>query len=177
MMNLKKREAVYNWVKGFNSVKQSLITKAYPYLEADGFNEITPTMFGTGDSVNYCGSEYLLGEDTYLSVLENKGDTLVLELTDEGDVETYGESIEVDITDCENADYNREDGLPMWGYLWTLDSTTESWVRDNLYKMADMGFRIYEDEEAEIFIGIDGCGYDFYEAHWTPFYEAYMSQN
>lgn len=36
---------------------------------------------------------------------------------------------------------------------------------------AGVEFRIYEQEDFEYIFGIDGCGYDFYEAHWIPLYE------
>ena len=38
--------------------------------------------------------------------------------------------------------------------------------------MADCGFRIYEQEDYGYIFGIDGAGYDFYEAHWIPLYKA-----
>ena len=38
--------------------------------------------------------------------------------------------------------------------------------------MANCGFRIYESEDYGYIFGIDGAGYDFYEAHWIPLYKA-----
>lgn len=39
--------------------------------------------------------------------------------------------------------------------------------------MADCGFRIYESDDFGGYIfGIDGAGYDFYDAHWIPLYKA-----
>lgn len=34
--------------------------------------------------------------------------------------------------------------------------------------MSQCGFRIFRSEEFGYFFGIDGAGYDFYEAHWIP---------
>lgn len=171
MTNLTKRQAVEKMVDGFNAVKQSLIEKAYPYC--DGFDEITPQKIYVGDTVDYVGDEYCLGDDTCLTVIGVHGDVLVLELTNEDDVEDYGQEIEVRRNECEWEENDYRDGwLPMWGWLWTVDSFTEKWIYNNLEKMADLGFRIYEDEDAEIFIGIDGAGYDFYEEHWIPLYDA-----
>ena len=34
------------------------------------------------------------------------------------------------------------------------------------------GFRIYESEEFGYFFGIDGAGYNFYDSHWIPLYDA-----
>lgn len=60
----------------------------------------------------------------------------------------------------------------------TVRKATEAWVkewdfiRENLQKVADCGFRIYEHDDYGIYLGIDGGGYDFYEAHWIPLYKA-----
>lgn len=171
MTTLNKKQAVEQMVNGFNAVKQSLIAKAYPYC--DGFYEITPQKIYVGDTVDYVGDEFDLVDSYDLKVVKIEDKVLVLELTNEDDIEEYGEKIEVYRNECEWEENDYRDGwLPMWGWLWTVDSCTERWIYDNLEKMADLGFRIYEDEEAEIFIGIDGAGYDFYEAHWTPLYDA-----
>ncbi|MBQ8135340.1 MAG: hypothetical protein IJ711_00105 [Lachnospiraceae bacterium] len=64
--------------------------------------------------------------------------------------------------------------LPMWGTLWAFgDSCDDWWIteEDGLRKMSECGFRIYEHDEWGLFFGIDGCGYDFYEAHWIPLYK------
>jgi hypothetical protein len=37
--------------------------------------------------------------------------------------------------------------------------------------MADLGFRIYQTEDFGVVFGIDGAGYDFYEAHFEPLYK------
>ena len=61
----------------------------------------------------------------------------------------------------------------MWGTLWTLGcKSDEDWVSGNIEKMQECGFRVYEQEDFGILIGIDGVGYDFYEAHWIPLYKA-----
>jgi hypothetical protein len=62
----------------------------------------------------------------------------------------------------------------MWGWMWMFEERLdEDWARDNLDKMAECGFRVFDDEETgDIYIGIDGAGYDFYSQHWIPLYEA-----
>lgn len=63
--------------------------------------------------------------------------------------------------------------FPMWGTVWTFgDSIDDWWLGENLDKMADCGFRIYESDEIGFFFGIDGAGYSFLEEHWTPLYDA-----
>lgn len=65
---------------------------------------------------------------------------------------------------------------PMWGTAWYVDSKTAQWIKDNLPKSMEIGLKVFEDDEGEIIVGIDGAGYDFYEAHWIPLYEA-MAEN
>lgn len=80
-------------------------------------------------------------------------------------------TVQVDYYDV---DAERDGWLPMWGTLWTFGcALDEDWARSNPELVADCGFRIFEDNETgDIYIGIDGAGYDFYEAHWVPLYEA-----
>ena len=54
----------------------------------------------------------------------------------------------------------------------TGDSADDYWMEelDGIKVMSDCGFRIYESDDWGYFFGIDGCGYDFYEAHWIPAY-------
>jgi len=59
----------------------------------------------------------------------------------------------------------------MWSFCNLIDN---DWLEDekNLKKMADCGFRIYEQEDYGYIFGIDGMGYSFYDEHWKPLYEA-----
>lgn len=67
----------------------------------------------------------------------------------------------------------RDSFLPMWGTFWTFGEwLDEEWTKENLQTITDCGFRIYEQEDFGILIGIDGAGYDFYGAHWIPLYLA-----
>lgn len=68
-----------------------------------------------------------------------------------------------------------EDYLPMWGTMWSFDDSADNWWLedgDGIEAMSKCGFRIYEHEEFGFFFGIDGAGYNFYEAHWIPLYKA-----
>ncbi|MCY7861110.1 hypothetical protein MOD67_13875 [Bacillus licheniformis] len=70
-------------------------------------------------------------------------------------------------------DITNKYGLPMWGYMWTFkDSFDVEWAKENIDKMADCGFWVYQSDELGLFFGIDGAGYDFYESHWIPLYKA-----
>lgn len=76
--------------------------------------------------------------------------------------------------ESDDVDVEREGYLPMWGTLWTFgESLDEDWAREHLQEMANLGFRIYEYyPTGKLYFGIDGAGYDFYEAHWIPLYKA-----
>lgn len=90
-------------------------------------------------------------------------DTYIVQLDD-------GESIMVKEDDVE---LDEDSSLPMWGWLWQFgDSADDYWLEEmgGIQIMSDCGFRIYQNEEWGYFFGIDGCGYDFYEAHWLPLY-------
>lgn len=83
----------------------------------------------------------------------------------------------VEITPHEDDDeyWESRDYLPMWGTMWSFSEMLDNWWLEEcggLQKMADCGFRIYEQEDYGYIFGIDGAGYDFYEAHWIPLYEA-----
>lgn len=69
----------------------------------------------------------------------------------------------------------REDVLPMWGTMFSFDHPLDNkWLDDpkNLRAMANCGFRIYAQQDYGYIFGMDGGGYDFYEAHWIPLYKA-----
>lgn len=61
---------------------------------------------------------------------------------------------------------------PMWGYMWSFkDRWLDDWVRENADVMDEIGFTVF-DSDFGCFIGIDGAGYNFYDAHWEKFYLA-----
>lgn len=63
--------------------------------------------------------------------------------------------------------------LPMWGTMWTFgEKLDEEWAERNIEAMKECGFEVYRSDELGIFFGINGAGYDFYDAHWIPLYKA-----
>lgn len=57
-----------------------------------------------------------------------------------------------------------QDILPMWGTMWHVEDHPE--IRSAL---ATEGLRVYEHDEINgLLFGVEGCGYDFYGAHWIP---------
>lgn len=92
--------------------------------------------------------------------------------------ECYDCSAWADVTDevcpeCGGTDFGNTYEIPMWGTMWTFGSyIDDEWARNNADILAECGFYVYDSDDLGVFIGIDGAGYDFYEAHWVPLYEA-----
>ena len=92
--------------------------------------------------------------------------TVIAKLCEAGD-----EVVEVTPRTADEADTF----LPVWGTMWSFDNSADNaWLEEksNLQAMADCGFRIYQQEDFGYIFGIDGAGYDFYDAHWIPLYKA-----
>ena len=153
------REKVENWVRGLSAIPQQLITKAYFRNDCDELREITPPQ--SGDTI------YHFGENESGHIVERTEEgNFIVELDNGSRIECAEDEIEVE----------RFYTLPIWGTMWTFTNWSgNDWLTkpENLQKMAECGFRIYESEDG-IFFGINGCGYDFYEYHWIPFYKAYV---
>lgn len=59
------------------------------------------------------------------------------------------------------------DNSPMWLTLWALyHSPTYSEIE----MFNECGISVYKSAAGDFYLGIDGCGYDFIEAHWIPLY-------
>lgn len=87
-------------------------------------------------------------------------------------VSDYNDILEVTPWTEEEEERSR-DYLPMWGCMWAMsDPCDKDWLENNFDTMKKCGFRIYESEDYEYIFGIDGAGYNFYEAHWIPLYRA-----
>lgn len=80
----------------------------------------------------------------------------------------------VEITPIDNETEEKGDFFPIWNTFFTSkDYSIEEWIKKNLYKVAECGFRIYKYEETDsIYLGIDGAGYSFIDEHWEPLYDA-----
>lgn len=67
----------------------------------------------------------------------------------------------------------------MWGWMFSFSSTwNEEWAVGSDYydphldEMEECGFHLFLSDEYGLYFGIDGGGYSFIEAHWTPLYHA-----
>lgn len=156
------KDATYGWVQEFNAIPQEVMAKLAKASAYCDCNEVTPPAI--------CDRVYVYNSGEYgeiVETLENEdGGTIYRIKLDNGN-ETTEES------GC--FDVERDDYWPMWGTMWSFgDSADDYWLEElgGLQIMADNGFRIYEQEDFGYVFGIDGCGYDFYEAHWIPLYKA-----
>ena len=160
-----RREAAQEWVNGFNAVLTLMIAKL---MRADPDDWCEVTRPAVGDRV------YVFDADSG-GVIEVYKGTLCKVKLDNGLI-WRGHMSRMEI--------EHYDGLPMWGTMWSFgDSCDEQWldmperdsddgVTDGITVMSQCGFRIFKSYEFGYFFGIDGAGYDFYEAHWLPLYKA-----
>lgn len=137
------KQAAKKWVSEFNRIPMALIEKAY---EKNGWEEIEALA-----AEKECGE---CGNTEFEEVNHSEG---------------Y-------CKECEKiVDAYSTYAMPMWGTMWTFgDSLDDEWIADpkNLEKARQCGIWVYESNELGVFFGIDGAGYDFYESHWIPLYEA-----
>lgn len=155
------RDAAELWVREFNAIPQGMIAKLMQN-DPDDWQEVTKPAKGDRvyvyevDAEEHTGKIMSYDEESDLYAVKLDGGKL-LSLTS-GDFE-----VEYD------------DGLPMWGTMWSFGDPCDDWWLENdngIRVMSECGFRIYKHEEFGYFFGIDGAGYDFYEAHWCPLYKA-----
>jgi hypothetical protein len=165
------KEATERFVGQMSRVPQPIIAKLLQANGPEEVEEITPPS---------CYDRVYITDGDYYG---QQGEIL-RHFTDE---ETENELYEIELGYTENDgrvkislpsesfEVLRDDYLPMWGTMWAFDDSIDNWwleEKDGLQKMADCGFRIYRQEDYEYLFGIDGAGYDFWEAHWIPLYKA-----
>ena len=157
------KEACQLWVeRDMNQVPMSVVEKLMRVSDYSDITEITPP--AEYDHIGIFSGDYA-GEDG--EIVRCVGDDeYIVEL----DSSKYPDPVTVFEDEFE---VQRDDGLPMWGTMWEFkDMCDEQWLENNLQAVANCGFRIYESEDYGYLIGIDGAGYDFYEAHFLPLYKA-----
>lgn len=167
MNKIKFGKEVRNRVQTLNEYPQDMIVKLVNI--GDDFQEITPP--ACGDRVYLFGVPSKKTDGTPYEGNSCEGeikgaaeDGTYLICLDDGS-ETYVEGSDFEV--------QRDDFFPMWGFLWSFKyGFEERYINtpDGLQIMADCGFRIYGSDEWGTFFGIDGAGYDFYEAHRIPLY-------
>jgi hypothetical protein len=155
-----KNDAAHEWVKEFDAIRQEMIAKLMKY-EPDDWCEVT--MPSVCDRV-YCYEEEERGEITDID--ENEDGDIIYEIElDNGKIVNYP---------ADDFEVEYDDYLPMWGTMWQFHDNCDNWWLEEdggLEIMSECGFRIFYSDEFGYWFGIDGAGYDFYEAHWIPLYE------
>lgn len=158
-------EAARKWVGEMNAIPYGMIEKLMS-IEDDDIREVTEPAVGDRVYVFNLPEEYAGNDDEgEVEDILHEENAYIIKLDD-------GTSVEVCRNDFEVEYYS---ALPMWGTLWMFgDSADDWWLEedDGIKKMSECGFRVYKSEEFGYFFGIDGAGYDFYEAHWIPLYKA-----
>lgn len=152
---MNKQQAVEMWVGYLNNVPKDIIERLY--LEGEGqLEEINQLHKGLHVRIGHLN---LSGPVVELDK-ENKTVTVNVE----------GTEIKASIHDI----VDERSPLPSWETMWTFNNNFElKWVSENIDTLNQLGFRVYEDsEKGHVFIGIDGGGYDFFEKHWEPLYDA-----
>ena len=156
-------DAAHAWVEQFNRIPQAVIEKLMR-LDENEIVEVTPP--SKYDRVCIWSGEYSGEIGEIVGTPEGDDDLYLIRLDDDRQ--------EVSVSKNE-FDVERDDLLPMWGTMWSFGDSCDDWwleERNGLQKMADCGFRIYEQEDWGYIFGINGAGYDFYESHWIPLYKA-----
>jgi len=126
------REAAEEWVREMNAFPYAMIDKLMKADPCDWNEVTTPT---PGDSV-YVFNPPEDSEENYgeISSYDEENDEYVIELSD-------GKKVSADSSDFE---VNRDDILPMWGWLWSFgDSADDYWLEelDGIRVMSECGFR------------------------------------
>lgn len=59
-----------------------------------------------------------------------------------------------------------------WGTLFApRERLDREWILKHAQEVAQLGLFVFESEDYGCLLGIDGAGYNFYEAFWIPLYE------
>jgi len=155
---LTKKEAAQKWVAEFNAIPQGMIEALYK-ADMDSWQEVTTPR--AGDFVYH----YPSGESGTIESVDRETDEFRIELDN-------GVTV---ISTEDDFSTNPETTFPMWGTMWSFgEAMDDYWLEHDggIVAMSDCGFRLYEHDEFGYFFGIDGAGYNFYEHHWMPLYEA-----
>jgi hypothetical protein len=161
-MSTTLRQAAESWIAGFDQVPASVIEKmaiadeAMTYYDSDSLRLAASPR----TACIYCGGTYE-GEQTLRQLQE-------LDRSGQG-------------TPCPcdgNSGDQWETGFPVhafpcaWGTLFApRERLDREWVLERAEQVAALGFFVFESEDYGCLLGIDGAGYDFFDAYWIPLYE------
>ena len=150
MVDERVLEACRSWVeRDFSLIPTSLIEKAY---------------FGE----NRCGEEIEVLAPSFERFKEEYKKENCIEKEDEDDPCEWCR-----VESCREAYDENTPKIPMWGYVFVPQNPLDAeWIKENAEKVAELGFIVYETDEIGVFLGINGAGYDFFQHHWVPLYNA-----
>lgn len=156
-------DSVERWIGSFDSIPTDMVQISLKNSRAP-WREITYP--APGDSVYVYDMERTTDEN-YGEIMgfNPANNTYHVRMDD-------GREVDVDEGDLK---VQRDGEFPAWGYMFQFGSVMDKeWLKssENVRKMSECGFRIYYSDRWGYFFGIDGGGYDFYEKHWIPLYEA-----
>lgn len=152
--NLTIKEATQHWVYGFNAIPTAMVARLMTTSHEE-WEEVTLPIIG--DTV------YVYDEDTNGTITAQSEDGYQI-LLDTGTCLTVT---------ADNFTLVQNDILPCWGTMWNFgEGVDENWIENGsgLQALSESGFRVFYHEDFGYFFGIDGAGYDFYQAHWIPLY-------
>lgn len=161
-----KKEACNVWVNMMDGIPTEILQELKKH-NCDEIRDITPPSLN--DRV-YVYNAYLPGDcdENYGTIANYAAGVFLINLDDGNTIEVDEEAFDVE------RDYMGGE-LPAWGTMWSFGSAWfDNWLDTEEHRrmMANCGFSIFESDRFGYFFGIDGAGYDFYEAHWLPLYDA-----
>lgn len=158
---MKIKEAAVSWLLSFNAIPQGMIARLMQN-EADVWQEVTMPLVGD------CVHVYDLCANGEIVKSYIKDDERIY------DIELFDSKLICSLpAHAFEVMYNFP--LPMCGTMWSFSDRADNWWLETgigIEIMSRCGFRIFEHDEFGYFFGIDGIGYDFFEAHWIPLYNA-----
>lgn len=161
------RDATERFVSEMNAIGTEMIRRLMT-ADPNEWREVTAPRVGDGVYVYDIPDELdTLEHGGTIDSYDKKNGAYIVELYD-------GKKLSCSRNDFE-IETEYDDMLPIWGTTWSFDDGIDDWwleEEDGIEIMSECGFRIYESDEFGYFFGIDGAGYNFYEAHWIPLYKA-----
>ena len=158
-MNIK--EAAESWIQSFNAIPQAMIAKLIQN-DPDEWQEVTIP---------------LVGDVVHAYDLCANGEIIKAYMEDDErifDIELFDSKLICSLP-AHAFEVMYDFPLPMCGTMWSFSDSADNWWLEEgngVEVMTNCGFRIFKHDEFGFFFGIDGIGYDYYEAHWIPLYKA-----
>lgn len=161
MSKLTPRDAAEQWITRFDHVPTSVIEKmsqADPYMSCYNSDSLRlvagPRIECTECDATYEGTRTL--EQLHDAQKQGQGEACLFCDANTGDDWVYG----------------RPSTFPCgWGRLFApREHLDREWVLEHAQDIARLELFVFESEDYGCLLGIDGAGYDFYDAFWVPLY-------